>query len=184
MPGRDPVPYLGAACIARRTCCRTQGHTSARCGRGGAGSLYLKGPCTGRRGAGRHLEVPCSIECPVPYGSFHRPGWGLLPASGVGQRQVIQIDVERGVHYSPAPSSAAGAVHVLIAVAPPPGLARVAPSRRAPTAAHDCRHLTAGSTLYLPYSTTARCSTRDGAWREGDANRWLGADMSLTPTLQ
>jgi acetamidase/formamidase len=191
--GRDPVPYLGAAGIASedvlqdaKDIFRTIKHEE------GAGSHILTGPVH-VEGAepGDMLEIRVlDIGLRVPYGvNSTGPGWGVLPELlAQPAAMVIKLDVKRGVALFSGDVEVPLAPFMgIIAVAPPPGLVRVSTKPPGPYGGNmDCRHLTAGSTLYLPvFNEGALLYTGDGHGAQGDGEVDGSAlEMSLTPTLQ
>ena len=126
----------------------------------------------------------------VPYGvNSTGPGWGMLPdLLAQPALKIIKLDLERRVAlFSDNVEVPLAPFMGIVAVAPPPALARV--STKPPGAFGgnmDFRHLTAGATLYLPvFNAGALLYTGDGHAMQGDGEVDGSAlEISLTPTLQ
>ena len=191
--GRDPVPYFGAAGIppeevlqdAKDIFCAVRREE-------GAGSHILTGPVY-VEGAepGDMLEVRVlDVALRVPYGvNSTGPGWGVLPELLTAPSpMVIKLDLERNVGlFSDNVEVPLAPFMGIVAVAPPPELVRVSTKPPGPYGGNmDCKHLTAGSTLYLPvFNVGALLYTGDGHGAQGDGEVDGSAlEMSLTPTLQ
>jgi acetamidase/formamidase len=191
--GRDPVAFFGAAGIAAGKVLADASDIYRQVKREeGAGPHILTGPIH-VEGAqpGDMLEVRVlDVAIRVPYGvNSTGPGWGaapdLLPEAA---QKVIKLDLKRrvalfarGVEVPLAPFMG------IVAVAPPPALRRA--STKPPGAFGgniDFRHLTAGSTLYLPvFNAGALFYTGDGHACQGDGEvDGTAIEISLTPTLQ
>jgi acetamidase/formamidase len=190
---RDPVAFFGAAGIKAGAVLEDAADIYRRVKRGeGAGPHILTGPVH-VEGAqpGDMLEVRViDVAIRVPYGvNSTGPGWGAVPdlLKEPAQR-VIKLDLKRrvalfakGVEVPLAPFMG------IVAVAPPPALKRV--STKPPGAFGgniDFRHLTAGSTLYLPvFNEGALFYTGDGHACQGDGEvDGTAIEISLTPTLR
>jgi len=190
---RDPVAFFGAAGIAAAKVLADATAIYREVRRGeGAGPHILTGPVhvEGAR-PGDMLEVRVlDVAIRVPYGvNSTGPGWGAAPGLLKEPAQkVIQLDLRRrvalfakGVEVPLAPFMG------IVAVAPPPEQKRV--STKPPGAFGgniDFRHLTAGSTLYLPvFNDGALFYTGDGHACQGDGEvDGTAIEISLAPTLQ
>jgi acetamidase/formamidase len=190
---RDPVTFFGAAGIKPGAVLEDAAAIYRSVKRGdGAGPHILTGPVH-VEGAqpGDMLEVRViDVAIRVPYGvNSTGPGWGAAPdlLKEPAQR-VIKLDLKRrvalfakGVEVPLAPFMG------IVAVAPAPALKRV--STKPPGAFGgniDFRHLTAGSTLYLPvFNEGALFYTGDGHACQGDGEvDGTAIEISLTPTLR
>jgi len=190
---RDPVTFFGAAGIAAAKVLTDASDIYRQVKRGeGAGPHILTGPVEVEGAqAGDMLEVRViDVAIRVPYGvNSTGPGWGAAPdlLKEPAQR-VIKLDLKRrvalfakGVEVPLVPFMG------IVAVAPPPALKRV--STKPPGAFGgniDFRHLTAGSTLYLPvFNEGALFYTGDGHACQGDGEvDGTAIEISLTPTLR
>lgn len=191
--GRDPVPYLGAAGIPPEEVLQDAKDIFREVRREeGAGSHILTGPVY-VEGAepGDMLEVRVlDVALRVPYGvNSTGPGWGVLPELLTAPApMVIKLDLERNVGlFSDNVEVPLAPFMGIVAVAPPLELVRVSTKPPGPYGGNmDCKHLTAGSTLYLPvFNTGALLYTGDGHGAQGDGEVDGSAlEMSLTPTLQ
>jgi acetamidase/formamidase len=190
---RDPVAFFGAAGIARGAVLEDASaiHRSVKRGEG-AGPHILTGPVhvEGAR-PGDMLEVRVlDVAIRVPYGvNSTGPGWGAAPELLTEPAQkVIKLDLKRrvalfakGVEVPLAPFMG------IVAVAPPPALRRVGTKPPGAFGGNiDFRHLTAGSTLYLPvFNDGALFYTGDGHACQGDGEvDGTAIEISLTPTLR
>jgi acetamidase/formamidase len=191
---QDPVTHFGAAGIAREHVLQDAVdiyRDAARPAPGG-GAHVLTGPIHIEEAQpGDMLEVRVlDIEFRVPYGQNHTAsGWGVLPelmADPVSK--IIKLDVERGVAlFSDDIEIPLSPFMGIMAVAPPPGSARV--STKPPGAYGgnmDCKQLKTGATLYLPvFNAGALFYTGDGHAVQGDGEvDGTAIEISLAPTLQ
>jgi acetamidase/formamidase len=190
---RDPVAFFAAAGIKPGAVLEDAVDIYRGVKRGeGAGPHILTGPIhVDGAQPGDMLEVRVlDVAIRVPYGvNSTGPGWGAAPdLLKEPAQKVIKLDLKRrvalfarGVEVPLAPFMG------IVAVAPPPTLRRV--STKPPGAFGgniDFRHLTAGSTLYLPvFNEGALFYTGDGHACQGDGEvDGTAIEISLTPTLQ
>ncbi len=190
---QDPVTYFGAAGIPPEQVLQDAQNIFSKVRRAeGAGSHVITGPVY-VEGAqpGDLLEVRVlDVEFRVPYGvNSTGPGWGVLPdLLAQPALKTIKLDLARRVAlFSDNVEVPLAPFMGIVAVAPPPALARV--STRPPGAFGgnlDFRHLTAGATLYLPvFNAGALFYTGDGHAMQGDGEvDGTAIEISLTPTLQ
>ncbi len=188
-----PVTFFGRTGIAANEILPDAIEIHAHVRRGeGAGPHLITGPIRveGAR-SGDMLEVRVlDVELRVPYGvNSTGPGSGAVP--GLLQRAehlVIRLDVDRNVAlFSERIEVPLAPFMGIVAVAPPPEVKRV--STKPPGAFGgniDFRHLTAGSTLYLPvFNEGALFYTGDGHACQGDGEvDGTAIEISLTPTVQ
>jgi acetamidase/formamidase len=191
--GRDPVEVFGSGGIAAgevlpeaRDIYRTVKRAE------GAGAHIITGPIhvEGAR-PGDLLEVRVlDVEFRVPYGiNATGPGRGAAPELlSQAAQKIIRLDLARNVAlFSREVEVPLAPFMGIVAVAPPPETPRV--STRPPGAFGgnlDFKHLTAGSTLYLPvFNEGALFYTGDGHGVQGDGEvDGTAIEVSLTPTLQ
>jgi len=189
----DPVTYFGRAGIPSEKVLPDAIEIYERVKRGeGAGPHLLTGPLyvEGAR-PGDMLEVRVlDVEIRVPYGvNSTGPGSGAAPdLLARAEQKVIRLDLERKVALFSAGVEVPLAPFMgIVAVAPPPELKRV--STKPPGAFGgniDFKHLTAGSTLYLPvFNEGALFYTGDGHACQGDGEvDGTAIEISLAPTVQ
>jgi acetamidase/formamidase len=191
--GRDPVEVFGAGGIAADEVLDDaraifRGVTRAD----GAGAHVITGPIhvAGAK-PGDMLEVRVlDVEFRVPYGiNATGPGRGAAPELlSQSAQKIIRLDLARNVAlFSQEVEVPLAPFMGIAAVAPPPETPRV--STRPPGAYGgnmDFKHLTAGSTLYLPvFNDGALFYTGDGHGVQGDGEvDGTAIEISLTPTLQ
>lgn len=189
----DPVALFGAAGIAPHEVLQDAQDIFRRVKRApGAGPHIITGPVyvEGAR-PGDMLEVRMlDIALRVPYG-INATGpesgvvRGLAPAA---VQKVIKLDsVRRVALFSDAVEVPLAPFMGIVAVAPPPAVARV--STKPPGAFGgniDFRHLTAGATLYLPvFNEGALFYAGDGHAAQGDGEvDGTAIEISLAPTVQ
>jgi acetamidase/formamidase len=190
---RDPVDLFGAAGIAPDEVLQDAKDIFRALKRPpDAGPHLLTGPIYVEGAApGDMLEVRMlDVELRVPYG-INATG----PESGVSHglahepvQRVIRIDAARGVAlFSDTVEVPVRPFMGIVAVAPPPPQARVSTKPPGPFGGNiDFRHLTAGSTLYLPvFNRGALFYTGDGHAAQGDGEvDGTAIEISLTPTVQ
>jgi len=189
----DPVAFFGAAGIKAGAVLEDAASIYRGVKRGeGAGPHILTGPVH-VEGAqpGDMLEVRViDVAIRVPYGvNSTGPGWGAAPdlLKEPAQR-VIKLDLKRRVAlFTKRVEVPLAPFMGIVAVAPPPALKRV--STKPPGAFGgniDFRHLTAGSTLYLPvFNEGALFYTGDGHACQGDGEvDGTAIEISLAPTLR
>jgi acetamidase/formamidase len=190
---KDPVALFGAAGIAAGDVLQDASdiHRSMR-REGAAGPHLLTGPIH-VEGAkpGDMLEVRVlDVEIRVPYGiNSTGPGSGAAPGLlRQAEQKVIRLDLERKVALFARDVEVPLAPFMgIVAVAPPPGEKRVSTKPPGPFGGNiDFRHLTAGSTLYLPvFNDGALFYTGDGHACQGDGEvDGTAIEISLTPTMQ
>lgn len=189
----DPVTFFARAGIPAGKVLPDAIEIYRRVTRGeGAGPHLLTGPVfvEGAR-PGDMLEVRIlDVAIRVPYGvNATGPGAGVAPELlERAEQTVIALDLARGVALvRPGVEVPLAPFMGIVAVAPPPGLKRV--STKPPGAFGgniDFRHLTAGSTLYLPvFNEGALFYTGDGHACQGDGEvDGTAIEISLTPTVQ
>jgi acetamidase/formamidase len=190
---QDPITYFGAAGIPPEQVLQDAQDIFRKLRRAeSAGPHVITGPVY-VEGAqpGDMLEVRVfDVEIRVPYGvNSTGPGWGVLPdLLAQPALKTIKLDLARRVAlFSDNVEVPLAPFMGIVAVAPPPALARV--STRPPGAFGgniDFRHLTAGATLYLPvFNAGALFYTGDGHAMQGDGEvDGTAIEISLTPTLQ
>lgn len=190
---QDPVTYFAAAGIPREQVLQDAQDIFGKVRRAeGAGPHVITGPVY-VEGAqpGDMLEVRVlDVEFRVPYGvNSTGPGSGVLPdLLAQPALKTIKLDLKRRVAlFSDNVEVPLAPFMGIVAVAPPPALARV--STKPPGAFGgniDFRHLTAGATLYLPvFNAGALFYTGDGHAMQGDGEvDGTAIEISLTPTLQ
>lgn len=190
---REPVEFFRAAGIAAKKVLTDASDIYRQVKREeGAGPHILTGPIY-VEGAqpGDMLEVRVlDVAIRVPYGvNSTGPGWGAAPdLLKEAAQKVIKLDLKRRVGLLARDVEVPLAPFMgIVAVAPPPALRRV--STKPPGAFGgniDFRHLTAGSTLYLPvFNEGALFYTGDGHACQGDGEvDGTAIEISLTPTLQ
>jgi acetamidase/formamidase len=189
----DPVTFFGRAGISSEKVLPDAIEIFERVRRGeGAGPHLLTGPVyvEGAR-PGDMLEVRViDVEIRVPYGvNSTGPGSGAVPdLLAQAEQRIIRLDPERGVALFSAGVEVPLAPFMgIVAVAPPAELKRV--STKPPGAFGgniDFKHLTAGSTLYLPvFNDGALFYTGDGHACQGDGEvDGTAIEISLTPVVQ
>lgn len=189
----DPVTYFGAAGIKPEEVLEDAKQVFRAMKREeGAGPHILTGPVY-VEGAepGDMLEVRVlDVAFRVPYGvNSTGPGWGAAPdLLDKPAAKIIKLDLDRRVALFSANIEVPLAPFMgIVAVAPPPELVKV--STKPPGAFGgniDFRHLTAGSTLYLPvFNEGALLYTGDGHAVQGDGEvDGTAIEISLTPTFQ
>ena len=191
--GKDPVAFFGVAGIAPEAVLPDALEIFLKLKREeGAGPHIITGPVhvEGAR-PGDMLEVRVlDVAIRVPYGvNSTGPGRGAEPdLLKEPAQKIIRLDLKRrvalfsrGVEVPLAPFMG------IVAVAPPPELARV--STKPPGAFGgniDFKHLIAGSTLYLPvFNEGALFYTGDGHACQGDGEvDGTAIEISLTPTMR
>jgi acetamidase/formamidase len=189
----DPVAYFGAAGISPAEVLEDAKDIYRAIKREeGAGPHILTGPIfIDGAEPGDMLEIRVlDVEIRVPYGvNSTGPGRGALPdLLQQTAARVIKLDLARRVALFSANVEVPLAPFMgIVAVAPPPELARV--STKPPGAFGgniDFKHLTAGSILYLPvFNEGALFYTGDGHGVQGDGEvDGTAIEISLTPTLQ
>jgi acetamidase/formamidase len=190
---KDPATFFGAAGIKPNEVLQEVKDIYAKLSRPeGGGSHVLTGPIhVAGAQPGDMLEIRVrDVEFRVPYGvNSTGPGWGVVPdlLKEPAQR-IIKIDLARQVALFTKDVEIPLAPFMgIIAVAPPPEQVRV--STKPPGAYGgnmDFKHLTAGSTLYLPvFNDGALLYAGDGHGMQGDGEVDGSAlEISLTPTLQ
>jgi len=130
-----------------------------------------------------------SVDIRVPYGvNATGPGSGVAPDFlGEPVQRIIELDLARGLAlFAPGIEVPLGPFMGIVAVAPPD---RSPVSTKPPGAFGgnlDFKHLTAGSTLYLPvFNTGALFYIGDGHACQGDGEvDGTAIEISLTPTVQ
>ncbi|HET9662843.1 MAG TPA: acetamidase/formamidase family protein [Burkholderiales bacterium] len=189
----DPVTYFGAAGIKPEAVLEDAKQVFRAMKREeGAGPHIITGPVY-VEGAepGDMLEVRVvDVAVRVPYGvNSTGPGRGAAPdLLDKPADKVIKLDLDRGVALFSANIEVPLAPFMgIVAVAPPAELVKV--STKPPGAFGgniDFRHLTAGSTLYLPvFNEGALLYTGDGHAVQGDGEvDGTAIEISLTPTFQ
>ncbi|MBI4205353.1 MAG: acetamidase/formamidase family protein [Betaproteobacteria bacterium] len=189
----DPVTYFGAAGITPAQVLQDARDIYPTLKREeGAGAHIITGPIyiEGAQ-AGDMLEIRVlDVEFRVPYGvNATGPDRGAVPdLLQQSAAKVIKLDLERRVALFSADVEVPLAPFMgIVAVAPPPEVVRV--STKPPGAFGgniDFKHLTAGSTLYLPvFNEGALFYTGDGHAVQGDGEvDGTAIEISLTPTLQ
>ena len=190
---QDPVAFFGAAGIPPDQVLQDAKDIFGKVRRAqGAGSHVLTGPVY-VEGAqpGDMLEVRIlEVEFRVPYGvNSTGPGLGVLPALlAQPALKIIKLDLARRVAmFSSHVEVPLAPFMGIVAVAPPPALARVSTKPPGIFGGNmDFRHLTAGATLYLPvFNAGALLYTGDGHAVQGDGEVDGSAlEISLTPTFQ
>ena len=190
---QDPVAYFGAAGVPPHEVLQDAKDIFSKVKRAaGAGPHLLTGPVyvEGAR-PGDMLEVRIlDVEFRVPYGvNSTGPGSGVLPdLLARPALKTIKLDLKRRVALFSGDVEAPLAPFMgIMAVAPPPALARV--STKPPGAFGgnmDFKHLIAGATLYLPvFNEGALFYTGDGHALQGDGEvDGTAIEISLTPKLQ
>jgi acetamidase/formamidase len=190
---QDPVSYFSTAGIAPEAVLDDAKRVFLDMKREeGAGPHILTGPIY-IEGAepGDMLEVRVlDVAFRVPYGvNSTGPGWGAAPdLLDKPAAKIIKLDLERGVAlFSSTVEVPLAPFMGIVAVAPPPDVVKV--STKPPGAFGgniDFRHLTAGSTLYLPvFNPGALFYTGDGHAVQGDGEvDGTAIEISLTPTFQ
>ncbi|HXF67630.1 MAG TPA: acetamidase/formamidase family protein [Burkholderiales bacterium] len=191
--GLDPLAFFGAAGIAPHEVLPEAVEIHRRMRREpGAGPHLVSGPVY-VEGAqpGDLLEVRVlEVEVRVPYGvNATGPGWGAAPGLLAEPAQrVIRLDLARGVAlFSSGIEVPLAPFMGIVAVAPPPGLARVSTKPPGPWGGNlDFRHLTAGATLYLPvFNEGALVYLGDGHACQGDGEvNGTAIEISLACTVQ
>jgi acetamidase/formamidase len=189
----DPVTFFGRAGISPEQVLPEAIDIFQRVKRAeDAGPHILTGPVH-VEGAepGDMLEVRVlDVEIRVPYGvNSTGPGWGAVPdLLTQAEQKVIKLDLPRNVALFSAGVEVPLAPFMgIVAVAPPPGLVRVSTKPPGPFGGNiDFKHLTAGSTLYLPvFNEGALFYTGDGHACQGDGEvDGTAIEISLAPTLQ
>ena len=190
---RDPVAFFSAAGIAPGEVLNDASEIFRSVKREeGAGPHILTGPVhvEGAQ-SGDMLEVRVlDVEIRVPYGvNSTGPGSGAVPDLLTERAQkIIKLDLERRIAlFSKDVEVPLAPFMGIVAVAPPREQKRV--STKPPGAFGgniDFKHLTAGSTLYLPvFNDGALFYTGDGHACQGDGEvDGTAIEISLTPTVQ
>lgn len=191
--GLDPDTFFGRAGIAPDAVLQDardvyRGVTRAE-GAGAhilTGPIYIEGAEPGDLLEARVLDV----EIRVPYGvNATGPGSGAAPdLLNEAAQKIMKLDLDRGVAlFAPGVEVPLAPFMGIVAVAPPPGQS---PASTKPPGAFggnlDFKHLTAGSTLYLPvFNTGALFYIGDGHACQGDGEvDGTAIEISLTPTVQ
>jgi len=150
------------------------------------GPIYIEGAESGDLLEVRVLDV----EIRVPYGvNATGPGSGAAPdLLHVAAQKIIKLDLDRGVAlFAPGVEVPLAPFMGIVAVAPP---LENSPASTKPPGAFggnlDFKHLTAGSTLYLPvFNIGALFYIGDGHACQGDGEvDGTAIEISLTPTVQ
>ncbi len=150
------------------------------------GPIYIEGAEPGDLLEVRMLDV----QIRVPYGvNATGPGSGAAPdLLGEPAQRIIKLDVARGVAlFAPGIEVPLAPFMGIVAVAPPPDCS---PANTKPPGAFggnlDFKHLTAGSTLYLPvFNRGALFYIGDGHACQGDGEvDGTAIEISLTPTVE
>jgi acetamidase/formamidase len=190
---KDPATFFGAAGIKPAEVLQDAKDIYAKLSRPeGGGSHVLSGPIhVAGAQPGDMLEVRIlDVEFRVPYGvNSTAKGWGVLPDLLTEPAQVIiKVDLARNLALFTKDIEIPLAPFMgIIAVAPPPEQVRVSTKPPGPYGGNmDFKHLTAGSTLYLPvFNEGALLYAGDGHGVQGDGEVDGSAlEISLTPTVQ
>ena len=189
----DPVTFFGRAGIPPEKVLPEAIAIHQRVKRDeGAGAHVITGPIhVAGAQPGDMLEVRVlDVAIRVPYGvNATGPGSGAVPdLPKRTEQRVIELDLRRHVAlFAPGVDVPLAPFMGIAAVAPPPQHRRV--STKPPGAFGgniDFKHLTAGSTLYLPvFNEGALFYTGDGHACQGDGEvDGTAIEISLAPTLQ
>ena len=190
---QDPVAYFGAAGVAPGDVLQDAVDIFRKVKRAeGAGPHIITGPVY-VEGAepGDTLEVRIlDVEFRVPYGvNATGPDRGAVPdLLEKPEQKVIKLDLERRVaRFSRDVEVPLAPFMGIVAVAPPPEHSPASTKPPGPWGGNiDFRHLTAGSTLYLPvFNEGALFYTGDGHACQGDGEvDGTAIEISLTPTVE
>ena len=189
----DPVTLFGRAGVSAEKVLPDAIEIFQRVKReGDAGPHLLTGPVhVAGAQPGDMLEVRVlDVEIRVPYGiNSTGPGSGAVPDLLMQPEQkVLHLDLQRKIAlFAKDIQVPLSPFMGIVAVAPPPELKRV--STKPPGAFGgnlDFKHLTAGSTLYLPvFNEGALFYTGDGHACQGDGEvDGTAMEISLAPTMQ